>query len=39
MHEDVAVLAGLGLIERTARGGVVCPFVDIHVDMHLREAV
>ena len=39
VHEDVTVLANLGLIERTERGGVVCPFTDIHVDMHLREAV
>ncbi|MEJ2632446.1 MAG: transcriptional regulator [Acidihalobacter sp.] len=39
VHEDVGVLAELGLIERTDRGGVYCPFADIHVDMHLREAV
>ncbi|MHB1942430.1 MAG: HVO_A0114 family putative DNA-binding protein [Acidiferrobacteraceae bacterium] len=39
VHEDVTILETLGLVERTARGGVVCPFVDIHVDMHLREAV
>ncbi|MHB1513433.1 HVO_A0114 family putative DNA-binding protein [Acidiferrobacter sp.] len=39
VHEDVTTLAALGLAERTERGGVVCPFTDIHVDMHLREAV
>jgi predicted transcriptional regulator len=39
VHEDVSALADLGLVERTERGGVVCPFADIHVDMHLREAV
>ncbi len=39
VHEDVAALADLGLVERTERGGIVCPFADIHVDMHLREAV
>ena len=39
VHEDVTMLAALGLVERTERGGVVCPFADIHVDMHLREAV
>lgn len=39
VHEDVTVLAELGLLDRTERGGVVCPFTDIHVDMHLREAV
>lgn len=25
VHEDVVVLGELGLIERTAKGGVVCP--------------
>jgi predicted transcriptional regulator len=39
VHEDLAVLAELGLVERTEQGGVLCPFCDIHVDMHLREAV
>ncbi|WP_295585471.1 transcriptional regulator [uncultured Lamprocystis sp.] len=39
VHEDVSALADLGLVERTERGGIVCPFADIHVDMHLREAV
>lgn len=38
VHEDVSVLAELGLVERTARGGVLCPFIDIHVDMHFRKA-
>lgn len=38
VHEDVSALAELGLVERSARGGVVCPFSDIHVDMHLRHA-
>ena len=38
VHEDASALAALGLIERTARGGLICPFVDIHVDMHLRRA-
>ncbi len=37
VHEDVGALAALGLVERTERGGVVCPYADIHVDMHLRE--
>ena len=39
VHEDITALADLGLLERTDRGGVVCPYADIHVDMHLREAV
>lgn len=38
VHEDASVLVDLGLIERTPRGGLLCPFADIHVDMHLRQA-
>jgi len=38
VHEDAAALVKLGLLERTARGGLMCPFSDIHVDMHLRRA-
>ena len=36
VHEDVQVLAGLGLVERDAAGGVVCPFAEVHIDLHLR---
>lgn len=36
VHEDVEVLAELGLIERTEVGGVVCPFASVHIDMELR---
>jgi predicted transcriptional regulator len=39
VHEDILALADLGVVERTPRGGVICPYSDIHVDMHLREAV
>lgn len=39
VHEDVTALTELGLMERTTQGGVVCPYADIHIDMHLREAV
>lgn len=39
VHEDITALADLGLVERTASGGVLSPYADIHVDMHLREAV
>ena len=39
VHQDVAVLAEVGLVERTERDKVLCPFSDIHVDMHLRHAV
>ncbi|MDR1709213.1 MAG: hypothetical protein LBS70_05785 [Candidatus Accumulibacter sp.] len=38
VHDDAAALAELGLIEKTARGALVCPYADIHVDMHLRKA-
>jgi len=38
VHEDAATLVKLGLLERTASGGLVCPYDDIHVDMHLRRA-
>jgi predicted transcriptional regulator len=36
VHEDVQVLAELGLVERDAAGGVVCPFAEVHVNLHLR---
>ena len=35
VHDDVAVLAELGLFERTDSGGVVCPFEAVHIDMRL----
>ena len=38
VHEDVVALAELGLLERTAAGGVVCPFESMHIDMHLKAA-
>ncbi len=37
VHEDAVVLAELGLVERTDQGEVLCPFADIHVDMHLGK--
>lgn len=36
VHGDLKVLSELGLIERTASGGVVCPFASVHIDMDLR---
>lgn len=36
VHEDVQVLAELGLVERDDAGGVVCPFADVHIDMHVH---
>ena len=38
VHEDVVILAALGLLERTARGGVLCPYSSMHIDMYLRAA-
>lgn len=38
VHEDAGGLVELGLVERSERGGLLCPFDDIHVDMHLRRA-
>ncbi len=34
---DVTVLTDLGLVERSASGGVLCPFADIHIDMHMMQ--
>jgi predicted transcriptional regulator len=38
VHEDVVILAGLGLLERTEAGGVICPFSSMHIDMYLKAA-
>ena len=38
IHQDAGALVTPGLIERTERGGLLCPFNDIHVAMHLRRA-
>ena len=35
VHEDVQVLAELGLVERTESGAVECPFTEVHIDMYL----
>ena len=37
-HEDVIILAGLGLLERTESAGVVCPYASMHIDMYLKAA-
>jgi predicted transcriptional regulator len=36
--DDVRVLLELGLIEKTPDDKIICPFADIHVDMHLAAA-
>ena len=38
VHEDVVVLADLGLLERTESGGVLCPYASMHIDMYLKAA-
>lgn len=38
VHDDVAVLVELGLLERTANGGLLCPFASMHIDMHRKAA-
>lgn len=38
VHEDVQVLAELGLLERDGAGGVLCPYADVHIDMHVHDA-
>ena len=38
VHDDIVILSGLGLLERTDSGGVVCPFTSLHIDMYLRVA-
>jgi len=38
VHEDVTALTELGLVERTASAGVLCPFTDIHIDLRLHQA-
>ncbi len=38
VHEDVVILAELGLLERTESGGVVCPYLSMHIDMYLQAA-
>ena len=38
VHEDVVILADLGLLERTASGGVLCPYSSMHIDMYVKAA-
>ncbi|MCA0244316.1 MAG: hypothetical protein LCI02_26200 [Proteobacteria bacterium] len=38
VHEDLRVLQDLGLVEQGERGGVVCPFESLHIDMQMRAA-
>lgn len=38
VHEDVVVLAELGMLDRTEGGGVICPYSSMHIDMYLKAA-
>ena len=38
VHEDMVLLADLGLLERTESGGVLCPYSSMHIDMVLKAA-
>ena len=38
VHEDVVLLADLGLLERTESGGVLCPYSSMHIDMYVKAA-
>jgi len=38
VHDDIVILAGLGLLERTDAGGVSCPYTSMHIDMYLQAA-
>lgn len=37
VHEDVQVLTELGVVERDEGGAVRCPYVDVHIDMHVQQ--
>lgn len=37
VHEDAQALVELGMLERTGKGALLCPFADIHVDMHITS--
>jgi len=36
VSEDVQELSDLGLVERSEQGGVLCPYAEIHIDMHMH---
>ncbi len=38
VHENVVILAELGLLERTESGGVLCPYSSMHIDKYLKAA-
>jgi predicted transcriptional regulator len=38
VHDDIVILAELGLLERTDSGGVTCPYSSMHIDMYMQAA-
>ena len=38
VHDDIVILAELGLLEGTQNGGVYCPYTSMHIDMYLQAA-
>jgi predicted transcriptional regulator len=38
VHDDIVILAELGLLERTENGGLSCPYTSMHIDMYLQAA-
>ncbi|MFC4275224.1 HVO_A0114 family putative DNA-binding protein [Achromobacter aloeverae] len=39
VHQDAHALVELGLLERNESGALLCPFADIHVDVHLTSGL
>jgi len=37
VHDDISILLELGLIDKR-NGKLICPYTDIHVDMHMKAA-
>jgi predicted transcriptional regulator len=38
VHDEIVILAELGLLERTDSGGVTCPYSSMHIDMYMQAA-
>ena len=38
VHDDIVILAELGLLERTDSGGVTCPYSSMHIDIYMQAA-
>jgi predicted transcriptional regulator len=38
VQNDIMILTELGLLKRTAAGGVTCPYSSMHIDMYMQAA-